>query len=440
MSNLCGEVSFSEARFVTRSADGAISVVAADVDGDGDMDIVSGSTNDDTVAWYENDGTAFEKRVITNQCAGAQAIAIADLDGDGAVDVVSAASLANEVDWWQNRREETAPLYTKQVVSKAEVGVHDVAVGDVDGDADLDVVSASRSDVVWHEATQSGSFVRHVVDENALFAMAVDVADLDGDADLDVVAASSGDYTVAWYENNNTSFTKHVLTTAAFGAVSVSAVDLDADGDVDVLAASYGDDTIAWYENDGSASLWKKHVVTTTADGAQSVKAADLDGDLDLDLLSASIFDDTVAWYEHMCLDPTAAPTLASTTRPSPSPTPSPPPRRKSSSSHHRHGHPVLHARQIFVTAVGGGVLATLLTWLFLRRRKRLRHNAALIRGHYDAEMRWTALLAASPDGFTSPGDVEMRLGALDEDEKKQEEETLAAMGYYVGPREPIAK
>ena len=30
----------------------------ADMDGDGDMDIVSASENDDTIAWYENDGAA----------------------------------------------------------------------------------------------------------------------------------------------------------------------------------------------------------------------------------------------------------------------------------------------------------------------------------------------------------------------------------------------
>ena len=33
-------------------------VFAADMDGDGDMDIISASINDDTIAWYENNGAA----------------------------------------------------------------------------------------------------------------------------------------------------------------------------------------------------------------------------------------------------------------------------------------------------------------------------------------------------------------------------------------------
>ena len=43
---------------IATSADGARSVFAADMDGDGDMDIISASINDDTIAWYENNGAA----------------------------------------------------------------------------------------------------------------------------------------------------------------------------------------------------------------------------------------------------------------------------------------------------------------------------------------------------------------------------------------------
>ena len=40
------------------SADGARFFHVADIDGDGDLDIISASANDNTIAWYENDGAA----------------------------------------------------------------------------------------------------------------------------------------------------------------------------------------------------------------------------------------------------------------------------------------------------------------------------------------------------------------------------------------------
>jgi hypothetical protein len=49
-----GSQSFTE-RVITTLADGARSVFALDVDGDGDDDALSASYDDDTVAWYEND-------------------------------------------------------------------------------------------------------------------------------------------------------------------------------------------------------------------------------------------------------------------------------------------------------------------------------------------------------------------------------------------------
>ena len=47
------------------------------MDGDGDMDVLSASLNDDTVAWYESDGAAnpaFTKRVIASDADGAYSV------------------------------------------------------------------------------------------------------------------------------------------------------------------------------------------------------------------------------------------------------------------------------------------------------------------------------------------------------------------------------
>ena len=77
----------------------------ADLDGDGDQDVLSASVGDDKIAWYENTdglGTFGPQQVITTSVAGAMAVYTADLDGDGDVDVLSASLGDNKVAWYEN--------------------------------------------------------------------------------------------------------------------------------------------------------------------------------------------------------------------------------------------------------------------------------------------------------------------------------------------------
>ena len=92
--------------------------------------------------------------------------------------------------------------------------------------------------------------------DDAVGSGGVFAIDVDGDGDVDVLSASYFQDTIAWYENDGSeSFTERDITALADYAWSVFAIDVDGDGDVDVLSASKSDNTVAWYENDGSQSL-----------------------------------------------------------------------------------------------------------------------------------------------------------------------------------------
>jgi hypothetical protein len=90
---------------VSTTADIPTSVYAADLDGDADVDVLSSSAGDNTIAWYENDGASppsWTEHAISTTAMGARSVFAADLEQDGDVDVVSASQWDAKVVWHVN--------------------------------------------------------------------------------------------------------------------------------------------------------------------------------------------------------------------------------------------------------------------------------------------------------------------------------------------------
>jgi hypothetical protein len=131
------------------------------------------------------------------------------------------------------------------------------AVLDVDRDGDPDILAAGAAGdrVDWYENNGHlpPRWTSRAVSTTADASTSVYAADLDGDADVDVLSSSGQDNTIAWYENDGASppsWTEHAISTTAMGARSVFAADLDEDGDVDVVSASQWDAEVVWHVND----------------------------------------------------------------------------------------------------------------------------------------------------------------------------------------------
>ena len=302
------QTTFGPQQIITTGANGATSVFASDLDGDGDQDVLSAAWFDDEIAWYENTdglGSFGPGQTITALVDGVWSVFAADLDGDGDQDVLSASNLDNTIAWYENM-DGLGTFGSQQIITTLADGAFSVFAADLDGDGDLDVLSASGDDdkIAWYENLDGqGDFgPQQVITTLADWVQQVFVADLDGDGDQDVLSASDSDDKIAWYENTDglgDFGPQQVITTLAETARWVFAADLDGDGDQDVLSASSSDDKIAWYENDGLGTFGPQQIITTSADHATSVFAADLDGDGDQDVLSASLNDSKIAWYEN---------------------------------------------------------------------------------------------------------------------------------------------
>ncbi len=285
---------------ISTNAMAAFSVHTSDLDGDGDQDVISASFDDDKIAWYEQvENQEFIERVISNEADGALNIYPTDLDSDGDVDILAAASFSenNQLAWYENDGEKG---FTRQIIPSSARGAFNVHAADLDGDGDQDILLASYRDarITWYENDGREIFTENLISDQVQGARAVYTADVDSDGDLDVLSASREDNRIVWFENTDQGFNEKTITNQAEGALSVYAADLDQDGDMDVLSASTFDNKIAWYENDGAQSFQVK-IITEEALGARAVYVADVDGDGDLDVLSASDTDNKIAWYEN---------------------------------------------------------------------------------------------------------------------------------------------
>ncbi len=142
-------------RVISNTADGPQSVFATDVDGDGDTDVLSASFWDDKIAWYESDGNSpptFIERVISNTADGAQSVFATDVDGDGDTDVLS-ASFDDDLLWYESDGG-SPPSFTERVISTSGHGAHSAFAADVDADGDTDVLCSLASDMIaWYENT-----------------------------------------------------------------------------------------------------------------------------------------------------------------------------------------------------------------------------------------------------------------------------------------------
>ncbi len=102
---VAADVPFSPPQVISLSADGAYSVFAADIDGDGDTDVLSSSTLDDKIALYKNNGSSppvFTEHLISDAADGAHSVFAADIDGDGDTDVLSASGYDDKIAWYEN--------------------------------------------------------------------------------------------------------------------------------------------------------------------------------------------------------------------------------------------------------------------------------------------------------------------------------------------------
>jgi hypothetical protein len=282
-------------------------VVAGDIDGDGDLDLAATARAADEVVWFEDTGSGFTRRVVTATLDEPVGLALGDVDCDGDLDLVIAASGSDTVVWYRNRGRTNAWTLGATLSTTAS-DVSSLAVGDLNGDGDLDVVGAlpgSNEIVRWRNQGCPGtSWSSATVASLSTAPVDVALGDVDRDGRPDVVAALPDADTVAWYRNSGAgAWPQTTIRDSVEGVTDVAVGDVDRDGWLDVASAASVDTELAWWKNPGAGTTWGKVRITGDLTPVD-VQLADIDGDGDLDLLSASgSGNEALLWWENTRAD-----------------------------------------------------------------------------------------------------------------------------------------
>ena len=301
---------FGQQLIISGGVDGTWSAYAGDLDGDGDMDVITGFYWDDNIiTWYENidgNGNFGSPHVVDSSAGRVVSLFTIDIDSDGDLDVLSCVGCYGKILWYENV-DGNGNLWIKQIISANLDQASSVYAADIDGDNDIDVLSTSTYDdkVAWYENTDgNGDFGEQIIiSTSADGPVHVIATDIDDDGDMDVLISANWGDKIAWFENTNGGGnfgTLQIISDSVDGPKSVFATDLDGDGDTDVLSASYNDHKIAWYENlDGEGQFGEQQIISTSVTSAMAVFTADFDNDGDMDVLAAAGNGDSIVWFEN---------------------------------------------------------------------------------------------------------------------------------------------
>jgi hypothetical protein len=295
----------------------ALYICTADINADDNLDVLV-SSSDNRVLLYLNPGDVlqdWDEVEIAVNFTNPHGVDTADIDDDGDLDILATSAGLGKICWW----EQDEGNWNEHLVSDAMPNSQSGCLYDLDNDDDFDIIGASSNAhiiCVWlNDGTPSVGLTQYIVADSFQLPHWVSVNDLNGDNLPDIMGVSYTNDEVSWWENNGDlpdTWPKHVISNTVNGALTVESEDMDNDGDVDVLATAWiSDDVYVWENLDGTALNWTRHTISSYTNGVWSLHITKLDDDEDFDVICGSdpLNPNQVAaplsWWEND-LDPTS--------------------------------------------------------------------------------------------------------------------------------------
>ena len=217
-------------------------LVMVDLNQDGLLDAICTSPGT-TIGWYKNesDGLFADYQILTEE--GGRQLEVADFNGDGEMDIMSGSYVNSSINLFLNDGEEN---FTEEIMVSSEEDVPDTySSADFDGDGDLDFVGTNdfANYVKYYENTGNGMSWAESVDmfTEPTSAESALAADIDDDGDIDFVCGTSGKLSI--FENMNgagLSETPYYTQNIYGSPENLYVFDMNGDNITDILIAAAG--------------------------------------------------------------------------------------------------------------------------------------------------------------------------------------------------------